>query len=110
MSVQSRSCAVAAPQAHTRIGARDVTATAPLANGTPPEKPSVTEIIPGTLGAEVPDEGEEMITLGVVLALIGWLLSISWLVTVGVVLLVVGAVLFLIGRSGTAVGGRRNWY
>jgi heme/copper-type cytochrome/quinol oxidase subunit 2 len=52
-----------------------------------------------------------MMIVGAVLALIGWLLSISWLVTVGIVLLVIGAILYLVSRSGSgAGGGRRHYY
>lgn len=48
--------------------------------------------------------------LGVVLLLLGYLLGIGILQTLGIILLVVGVVLFAIGASGRAVGGRRHWY
>lgn len=51
-----------------------------------------------------------MIILGVILAIIGWLASISILVTIGVILVVVGVVLALLGSTGRAVGGRTHWY
>lgn len=50
-----------------------------------------------------------MIVLGVALLLLGWLLGISILYTVGGILLVVGLVLLLLGGVGRPVGGRR-WY
>ena len=51
-----------------------------------------------------------MIVLGLVLLLLGFLLKISILWTIGIVLIVVGAVLYLLGSSGRAVGGRKHWY
>ncbi|MDX6237699.1 MAG: hypothetical protein QOG10_2514, partial [Kribbellaceae bacterium] len=39
-----------------------------------------------------------------------FLLKISILWTVGIILLLVGAVLFILGSTGRAVGGRRHWY
>ena len=51
-----------------------------------------------------------MIVLGIILALIGWLASISILVTIGVILIVIGLVLMLLGATGRAVGGRKHWY
>ena len=51
-----------------------------------------------------------MIVLGLVLLLLGFLLKIQILWTIGIILIVVGAVLFLLGSTGRAVGGRRHWY
>lgn len=51
-----------------------------------------------------------MIVLGLVLLLLGFLLKISILTTIGIILIVVGAVLFLLGSTGRAVGGRRHWF
>ncbi len=51
-----------------------------------------------------------MIAFGLILLLIGFLLHIGLLWTIGVVLLVVGAVLWLLGAAGHAVGGRRHYY
>ncbi len=51
-----------------------------------------------------------MIVLGVVLLLIGFIAGIPILWTLGVVLVVVGAVLFLLGSAGRAVGGRRHYF
>lgn len=50
-----------------------------------------------------------MIVLGIVLAVVGFLLGIGLLLWLGVILLVVGAVLALAGGVGHPVGGRR-WY
>jgi len=47
-----------------------------------------------------------MLVLGVILLLLGWLLGISVLVTIGVVLLVIGAALFVM----SSVRGSRHWY
>ncbi|MEU4291077.1 DUF6131 family protein [Kribbella sp. NPDC026596] len=51
-----------------------------------------------------------MIILGVILLILGFLLSVPILWTIGIILVVVGAVLFLLGSAGRAVGGRRHWY
>ena len=48
--------------------------------------------------------------LGVVLLVIGWLTGIGILTTIGVILLVVGAVLMLLGSVNRPVLGRRYWY
>lgn len=50
-----------------------------------------------------------MIILGVILAVLGYLLGISVLTTIGILLLVVGLILALLGGAGRPVGGRR-WY
>lgn len=45
-----------------------------------------------------------MIVLGLVLLLIGWLVGISILETLGVILLVIGVVLLLVGHAGPING------
>jgi hypothetical protein len=51
-----------------------------------------------------------VIILGIVLLLLGLLLNVSILSTIGVVVLVVGLVLLLIGQTGRAVGGRKHFF
>jgi hypothetical protein len=51
-----------------------------------------------------------MITFGVVLLLIGFLLGVPILWTIGVILLIVGIVLWILGSVGREVGGRRHYY
>lgn len=51
-----------------------------------------------------------MIILGVILLLIGIFAHISILWTIGLILVVVGVVLYVLGATGRAVGGRRHWY
>ncbi|MER6943193.1 hypothetical protein ABT294_04140 [Nonomuraea sp. NPDC000554] len=51
-----------------------------------------------------------MIILGVILLLLGWLLSISILYTIGAILLIIGIVFFVLGSVGRPVGGRRYWF
>jgi Family of unknown function (DUF6131) len=51
-----------------------------------------------------------MITFGVVLLLIGFLLGIPILWTLGMILLIVGIVLWILGSVGREVGGRRHYY
>ena len=51
-----------------------------------------------------------MLVFGLILLILGFALNISILWTIGVVLLLVGAVLWLLGATGRAVGGRSHWY
>ncbi|HEY5032721.1 MAG TPA: DUF6131 family protein [Actinomycetes bacterium] len=51
-----------------------------------------------------------MIVLGIVLLIIGIVAKIPVLDTLGVILVVVGAVFFLLGSTGRAIGGRRHYY
>ena len=51
-----------------------------------------------------------MIALGLVLLLLGLVLDISILWTIGIIALVVGLVLLLAGSMGRAVGGRRHYW
>ena len=51
-----------------------------------------------------------MILVGAILLVLGWFLQLNWLWAIGVVLLVIGAVFWLLGRTGRPVGGRRYWY
>ncbi|MGW7331660.1 DUF6131 family protein [Streptomyces sp. NPDC054840] len=51
-----------------------------------------------------------MILVGLILLLVGFLTGISVLWTIGIILLVVGAVLWILGSVGHAVGGRRHYY
>jgi len=51
-----------------------------------------------------------VLILGVVLLLVGWLTGIGVLTTIGIILLVVGAVLMLLGSVNRPVFGRRYWY
>ncbi|MEU4192716.1 DUF6131 family protein [Kribbella sp. NPDC026611] len=51
-----------------------------------------------------------MIVLGLILLILGFVLGISILWTIGIILLLVGAVLWILGSTGRAVGGRRHWY
>jgi hypothetical protein len=51
-----------------------------------------------------------MISLGIILLILGFLLDIGILWTLGIILLVIGVILFILGALGNAVGGRRHWY
>jgi hypothetical protein len=51
-----------------------------------------------------------MIILGIVLLIAGFLLKISILWTLGIVLVVIGAILAILGSAGRAVGGRRHYF
>jgi hypothetical protein len=51
-----------------------------------------------------------MITLGIVLVLVAFLTKIAILETLGLILLVVGVVLFLLDSIGRPMGGRRHYW
>lgn len=51
-----------------------------------------------------------MIILGIILLIAGFLLKISILWTIGIVVLVIGALLAIMGATGRAVGGRRHYF
>jgi hypothetical protein len=51
-----------------------------------------------------------MIILGLVLLVIGFVVKIAILWTIGIIVLVVGLILALLGGIGHAVGGRRHYW
>jgi hypothetical protein len=51
-----------------------------------------------------------MIILGLILLLFGVLLGVSILYTLGVILLIVGVIFMLVGRTGSMVAGRRHYW
>jgi Family of unknown function (DUF6131) len=51
-----------------------------------------------------------VIVLGLILLLLGLLLGVGILWTIGLVLIVVGVVLWLLGSTGRAVGGRPHYF
>ncbi|MFD0305239.1 hypothetical protein [Streptomyces sp. NPDC127119] len=51
-----------------------------------------------------------MIILGLILLLIGVLVGVPLLTTVGGVLIVAGAVLWILGASGRKIAGRKHFF
>jgi len=51
-----------------------------------------------------------MIIVGLVLLVIGFIAAIPILWTLGIIVLVIGLILMLLGRSGHAVGGRAHYF
>ncbi|MDO8364336.1 MAG: DUF6131 family protein [Actinomycetota bacterium] len=51
-----------------------------------------------------------MIITGLILLLVGALLAVPLLWTIGVIVVVVGLVLMLVGRSGRQIGGRSHYW
>jgi hypothetical protein len=51
-----------------------------------------------------------MITLGIILLIVGFIVGIPVLWTLGVILLVIGLILAVLGMAGRSVGGRRHYY
>ncbi|MDF3290195.1 MULTISPECIES: DUF6131 family protein [Streptomyces] len=51
-----------------------------------------------------------MIILGIICLIVGFLLKIAILWTIGIILVVIGAILWLLGSVGHAIGGRRHYW
>jgi len=51
-----------------------------------------------------------VIILGVLLLIIGFVTGIAILWTIGIVVVIIGAVLWILGTVGHAVGGRKHYY
>lgn len=51
-----------------------------------------------------------MIVLGIILLIIGFLTGIGFLWTIGIILAVIGLILWILGAAGHAVGGRRHYW
>lgn len=51
-----------------------------------------------------------MVVFGLILLIIGFVLAVPILWTVGMIVLIVGLVLWALGAAGHAVGGRRHYY
>jgi hypothetical protein len=51
-----------------------------------------------------------LIILGVILLIIGFIAKIAIVWTLGIIAIVVGAILALLGSVGRAVGGRRHYF
>jgi hypothetical protein len=51
-----------------------------------------------------------VIILGLVLLVIGFIAKIAILWTIGIILLVIGAIFWVMGATGRAVGGRRHYW
>ncbi len=51
-----------------------------------------------------------MIILGIILLIVGFLLKISILWTIGIIILVIGLILAVLGATGRAIGGRRHFF
>lgn len=51
-----------------------------------------------------------MIVLGIILLILGALLNVGILWTIGIILIVVGAILWLLGTMGRTVGPRAHYW
>ena len=51
-----------------------------------------------------------MIILGLILLVIGFVVKIAILWTIGIIVLIVGLILALLGAIGRGVGGRRHYW
>jgi hypothetical protein len=55
-------------------------------------------------------EGDAVIILGIILAVIGYVTGVSILYSIGALLVLVGVVLWILGAVGRPVGGRKVWF
>ena len=51
-----------------------------------------------------------MIILGIILLIIGFFAHLPWLWTIGIIVLIIGAILWVLGATGRAVGGRKHYF
>jgi hypothetical protein len=51
-----------------------------------------------------------MIVLGIILLIIGFVVKIAIVWTIGIILVVIGAIFALLGTAGREIGGRKHWY
>ena len=51
-----------------------------------------------------------MIILGAILLIIGFVANIAIIWTIGIIVVLIGAILALLGMAGHAVGGRRHYF
>jgi hypothetical protein len=51
-----------------------------------------------------------MIVIGIILLILGFILKIAILWSIGIVVLVFGLILAVLGATGRAVGGRRHYW
>jgi hypothetical protein len=51
-----------------------------------------------------------VIFLGVVLLIIGFISKVPIIWSLGVIIVVIGAIFALLGFAGREIGGRRHWY
>jgi hypothetical protein len=67
--------------------------------------------VSATAGVRAATSGRSpMIILGVILIILGYVLGISILYTIGAILLVVGLILTVLGAVGRGVGGRKTYF
>lgn len=55
-------------------------------------------------------KGHEVIILGVILLIVGYVTGISIVYSIGGLLLLVGVILWILGAVGRPVGGRKVWF
>jgi len=51
-----------------------------------------------------------VIVLGIILLIIGFVAKVAILWTIGIILVLIGAVLWILGSMGRAVGGRSHYW
>lgn len=51
-----------------------------------------------------------MIVLGIILLVVGFILKIAIVWTIGIIVLIIGLILVLLGALGHAVGGRKHYF
>lgn len=62
------------------------------------------------MGARTTGYSVSMIILGIILLVLGMLLDVGILWTIGIVFVVIGAVLYAAGALGRGIGGRPHYW
>ena len=65
--------------------------------------------VPGN-AARAEQKRDAVIILGIVLLIIGFVLKVALVWTLGIIALIVGVVLFILGAVGREVGGRKHYF
>ena len=57
------------------------------------------------------DEQENtLIVIGIILLIIGFIAKVAIIWTIGIAVVIIGAVLAIAGLAGREIGGRKHWY
>jgi len=69
--------------------------------------PAISSRRPGTAAHR---QEPPLIILGIILLIIGFIAGIAIVWTIGIIVVVAGAILALLGMAGHAIGGRRHYF
>lgn len=76
----------------------------------PPWPSCPSQVVHPTKPLSTTERDNTLIVLGIILLIIGFVANIAIIWTIGVIVIVVGAVFALLGFAGREIGGRKHWY